>query len=150
MRLFEEVGGTVDPTVPRAQRIKPHMDDLDVAQGYLHSGDLRAAGVYTRAAYEACLRNICQKHYIAVAFKSNPKDVKAEDLWQAILQVHNDRVSAGTGEFLDPSLIPKINAIRSAVLNRLSHTGASSLTSTELGAALQTIRDIRNSRIPFR
>lgn len=147
-RLFEEPLGPVDPMFPRAQRVKPDVDDLTVAQGYLVAGDLRAAAVYVRAAYESCLRNICQKKNISVPFKKNTKDVKAEDLWQAIKGFHESRVAAG-GEFLDPTLIPKIDSIRSAVLNRLSHSGASSLTSTELGAALQTIRDIRNSPMPF-
>jgi len=101
-----------------------------------------------RAAYESCLRNICQKKNICLPFKKNTKDVKAEDLWQAIKGFHESRVAAG-GAFLDPMLIPKIDSIRSAVLNRLSHSGASSLTSTELGAALQTISEIRNSQIPF-
>jgi energy-coupling factor transporter ATP-binding protein EcfA2 len=148
-RLFEEPLGPVDPMFPRAQRVKPDVDDLTVAQGYLTAGDLRAAAVYVRAAYESCLRNICQKKNISVPFKKNPKDVKAEDLWLAIKGVHESRVASGGGEFLDSTLIPKINSIRSAVLNRLSHSGASSLTSAELGAALRTIREIRNSPMPF-
>jgi energy-coupling factor transporter ATP-binding protein EcfA2 len=148
-RLFEEPLGPLDPMFPRFQRLKPDVDDLTVAQGYLGVGDLRAAAVYVRAAYESCLRNICQKKNINVSFKKNPKDVKAEDLWQAIQSIHDSRVATGGGNFLDPTLIPRINAIRSAVLNRLSHSGASSLTSTELGAALTTVRDIRNSKIPF-
>ena len=85
-----------------------------------------------------------------ITLKSNPKELKAEDLWQAIETFHSDRSAAGKGEFLDPNLLPKIKAIRSAVLNRLSHSGASSLTPTELGAALQTISDIRKSKIPFK
>jgi ABC-type uncharacterized transport system ATPase subunit len=34
--------------------------------------------------------------------------------------------------------------------NRLSHSGSSSLTSIELNTALQTIRALRNSKIPFK
>jgi hypothetical protein len=147
-RLFEERLGPANPLFPRAQRVKPDVDDLTIAQGYLTVGDLRAAAVYVRAAYESCLRNICQKKNVSVPFRKNPKDVKAEDLWQAIQDLHDTRVASG-GAFLDPNLLPKINAIRSAVLNRLSHTGASSLTSTELAAARQTILDLRNSKIPF-
>ena len=119
------------------------MDDLTVAQGYLGVGDLRAAAVYVRAAYESCLRNVCQKRNISLPFKKNPRDVKAEDLWQAIVSVHDSRVASGSPGFVNPTLIPKVNAIRSAVLNRLSHSGASSLTSIELRTALQTIREMR-------
>jgi hypothetical protein len=120
-----------------------------VAQNYLNAGDLRAAAAYGRAAYEGCLRNICQNKKVPVPFRLNPKEVKAEDLWQAIKAFHDARIAQGNGEFLDPALIPRVSAIRSAVLNTLSHTGASSLTSADLGTALQTIRDVRNSRIPF-
>ena len=145
-RMFEEFSGPTGPMIPR---IKLEIDDLTVAQNHLNAGDLRAAAVYTRAAYEGCLRNICQNKKVPVPFRFNPKDVKAEDLWQAIKDFHDDRVALGHGEFLDPTLIPKINAICSAVLNRLSHSGTSSLTSTDLGTALQTVRDVRNSKIPF-
>jgi energy-coupling factor transporter ATP-binding protein EcfA2 len=145
-RMFEEFLGPADPMIPR---IKLDVDDLTVAQNYLNAGDLRAATAYARAAYEACLRNICQNKRVPVPFKFNPKDVKAEDLWQAIKNFHDARIAQGIGEFLDPALIPRIDAIRSAVLNRLSHSGTSSLTSIDLGTALQTVRDVRNSRIPF-
>jgi len=148
-RMFEEPLGPTDPMFPRLQRLRPQVDDLTVAKGYLDGGDLRAAAVYVRAGYEACLRNICQKNRVPVPFKSNPKELKAEDLWQAIETFQSERMAAGKGEFLDPALVPKIKGIRSAVLNRLSHSGASSLTSTEVGAALQAIHDIRNSKIPF-
>jgi energy-coupling factor transporter ATP-binding protein EcfA2 len=145
-RMFEEFSGPAAPMIPR---IKLEVDDLTVAQNYLNDADLRAAAVYARAAYEGCLRNICQNKKVPVPFRFNPKEVKAEDLWQAIKAFHEARVAQGNGEFLDPALIPRVSAIRSAVLNTLSHTGASSLTSADLGTALQTIRDVRNSKIPF-
>jgi hypothetical protein len=149
-RLFEEPAGPAEPLMPRFQRIKPDVDDLKVAKDYLDAGDLRASAVYIRAAYEGCLRNICQKKNVAVPYNSNPKTVKAEDLWKAIHELNAAQVAAGTGEFLNPALIPKINAIRSAVLNRLSHSGASSLTSTELKMALDTIKELRHAKIPFK
>jgi len=76
--------------------------------------------------------------------------VKVEALWQSLVDLHDAQIAAGKGEFLNPALIPKVNAIRSAVLNRLSHSGASSLTSTELNMALQTIQELRHSKIPFK
>jgi len=149
-RLFEEPAGPTEPMLPRIQRLKPDVDDLKIAKDYLDAGDLRASAVYIRAAYESCLRNICQKKTVAVPFHSNPKSVKVEALWQALNDLHDAQVAAGTGELLNPALIPRVNAIRSAVLNRLSHSGASSLTSTELKMALQTIQDLRHSKIPFK
>ena len=149
-RLFEEPAGPTDPMLPRVQRLKPEVDDLKIAKDYLNAGDLRASAVYIRAAYEGCLRNICQKKGVAVPFHANPKSVKVEALWQSLVDLHDAQIAAGKGEFLNPALIPKVNAIRSAVLNRLSHSGASSLTSTELNMALQTIQELRHSKIPFK
>jgi hypothetical protein len=149
-RLFEEPTGPAEPLFPRFQRLKPNMDDLKIAQGYARVGDLRAAAVYIRAAYEATLRNICEKNGIEVTFKPNPKDVKADALWRGILRRHATRLKEKRAEFLDPALIPQVSAVRSAVLNRLSHSGASSLTLTEVGAALSAITSLRNSKIPFK
>jgi hypothetical protein len=56
---------------------------------------------------------------------------------------------AGKGEFLDPNLIPRISAVRSTVLNRLSHFGNSSLTQAELQVAFDTIGAMRASQVPF-
>lgn len=149
-RLFEEPTGPAEPLLPRFERIKPNMDDLKIADGYIRVGDLRAAAVYVRAAYEASLKNICEKNGIEVVFKANPKEVKADALWRGILRRHATRVKEKKLEFIDPTLIPRISAVRSAVLNRLSHSGSSSLTSIELTNAWQTIRDLRSSQIPFK
>ena len=149
-RLFEEPTGPTEPLMPRFERIKPSMDDLKIAEGYVRVGDLRAGAVYIRAAYEATIKNICERNGIEVVFKANPKEVKADALWRGILRRHAGRVKEKKGEFIDPGLIPRISAVRSAVLNRLSHSGASSLTSSELTTALQTIRDLRQSKIPFK
>ena len=67
-----------------------------------------------------------------------------------MLRRHAKRLKQKQGEFLDPALIPGISGVRSAVLNRLSHSGASSLTKTELTFALKTITDFRATEIPFK
>jgi hypothetical protein len=149
-RLFEEPTGPAEPFLPRFERIKPNMDDLKIAEGYIRVGDLRAAAVYIRAAYEATIKNICEKNGIEVVYKANPKEVKADALWRGILRRHATRLKEKRGEFIDSGMIPRVSAVRSAVLNRLSHSGSSSLTSIELNTALQTIRDLRNSKIPFK
>jgi hypothetical protein len=144
--LFEESTGPGDPQYPR---LRSNMDDLVVADRYLKGGDLRAAAVYIRAAFENRLKAICENTGIEVGYRVESKLVTADKLWTAILRRHVKRVKK-QGDFLDPSLIPRISAIRSAVLNRLSHSGVSSLTRTELEAALQTVIDFRKSPIPFK
>jgi hypothetical protein len=145
-RLFEETTGPSDPPYPR---LKSNVDDLVVADGHLKAGDLRAAAVYIRAAFESRLKTICEDNGIEVGYKSDAKLLTADTLWKRILRRHVKCVSK-QGEFLDPALIPRISAIRSAVLNRLSHSGASSLTKTELEVALQTVIDFRKTPIPFK
>jgi energy-coupling factor transporter ATP-binding protein EcfA2 len=147
-RLFEEPTGPAEAHYPRFERLKPNMEDLQVAAGYLYSGDLRAAAVYIRAAYESHLKRICENNGIEVSYKKNARHVKADALWGAILRRHSKRLPK-RGEFIDPGLIHKISVVRSTVLNRLSHSGSSSLTPAELAAALQIITDFRDSKIPF-
>jgi energy-coupling factor transporter ATP-binding protein EcfA2 len=148
-RLFEEPSGPAEAHYPRFERLKPNMEDLQVAAGYLYSGDLRAAAVYIRAAFESHLKRICEDNGIEVSFKKNTRHVTANALWGAILRRHSKRLRAHRGEFLDPGLIPRISVVRSTVLNRLIHSGSSSLTPAELATALQIITDFRNSEIPF-
>ena len=91
-----------------------------------------------------------QDNGIEVGYKEDARDISADKLWEAILRRHASRVRDRRGELLDPALIPLISGVRSAVLNRLSHSGASSLTRAELTTALQTVKDFRNTKIPFK
>jgi energy-coupling factor transporter ATP-binding protein EcfA2 len=145
-QLFEEPTGPKEPQFPR---LKTNADDLQIAKVYIDAGDPRAAAVYIRCAFETRMKVICEKNGIELSYKENPKQITADALWRAILRRHAKRMKANQGELLDPSLIPRISAVRSAVLNRLSHSGASSLTRSELQVALQTITDFRGAKIPF-
>ena len=155
-RLFEEPTGQAEPFLPRFERIKPNVDDLRIADNYIRNGDLRAAAVYIRAAHEASLKRICKTQSLPIAYQPNPKDVTADVLWITILRKQVTLAKKTGGEFLNPALIPLLSAVRSNVLNRLSHSGSSSLTSLELQTALKTIAQLRSDmgsnprRIPFK
>jgi hypothetical protein len=154
-RLFEEPTGPTEPLLPRFDRIKPNMDDLKIADGYIRVGDLRAAAVYARATYEDLMRSICKLAALPVGYNPNPKDIKVDVLWRVILRRHAAMLKAGK-EFLNPALVPLLSAVRSQVLNRLSHSGSSSLTTLELQAAVTALAQLRSDlsanprRIPFR
>lgn len=150
-KAFSLHADTMRPDQPDHPRLKGDMDDLIVAQRHLdENNDLRAAAVYVRAAYETRLRNLCQKQGITVAYNPNPLEVKTEALWAALLRRHVARKKKQQGKrLLDEALIPRVSAVRSAVLNRLSHTGAPSLTEPEVRAAISAIRDFRNMNIPL-
>ena len=154
-RLFQEPTGPTEPLLPRFDRIKPNMDDLRMADGYIRIGDLRAAAVYAWAVYEELMRSICKFAALPIAYNPNPKEIKVDVLWRAILRKHATMLKSG-GEFLNPALIPLLSAVRSQVLNRLSHSGSSSLTSLELQAAVTALSQLRSDlsanpkRIPFK
>jgi energy-coupling factor transporter ATP-binding protein EcfA2 len=145
-RLFEDSTGPTEASLPR---LKTEADDLDFASSHLNAHDLRAAAVYVRAAFESWLKQTATSHQIQVPYDPRPEKLTADPLWTRILRRHATLKKAGKGEFLDPNLIPRISAVRSNVLNRLSHSGSSSLTQVELEVALDTIKAIRASPLPF-
>jgi hypothetical protein len=142
--LHVEETGKGQPSIPR---LKTSVDDLITAERHLVANDLRAAAVYIRAAFEMRLREIVESCHIKVTFKKDPKKVSADHLWQALLRRHVERKKAGRGDLLDPALICRISAVRSNILNRLSHTGPSTLTKPDVQTALQTMRDFRAAKI---
>lgn len=145
-RLFEDNSGPTEASLPR---LKSDADDVDFASSHLKAHDLRAAAVYVRAAFESWLKQTATIHHIQVSYDPRPEKLSADQLWTRILRRHVALKKAGKGEFLDPNLISRISAIRSNVLNRLSHSGSSSLTQTELEVALGTIKAMRASPVPF-
>jgi hypothetical protein len=145
-RLFEENTGPTEASLPR---LRSDADDLVFADSHLQAHDLRAAAVYVRAAFESWLKQTATTQQIQVPYDPRPDKLTADPLWTRILRRHATLKKAGKGEFLDPNLIPRISAVRSTVLNRLSHSGSSSLTQAELQVALNTIRAMRTSQVPF-
>ncbi|HOW64780.1 MAG TPA: ATP-binding protein [Candidatus Paceibacterota bacterium] len=144
-QMFAEVTGPVAPPIPR---LKDTTDDLTVAKRYLNANDLRSAAVYIRAAFENRLRTICEDKHVKLDFKQDPKKVSADALWTAILSRQREMVAQGN-TFVDPNLVPRIEAIRSQVLNRLAHDGGIGLTTPDVQAAITTMQAFRASRIPF-
>jgi len=144
-QMFAELTGPTDPPIPR---LKDTTDDLAVATMHLNTNDLRSAAVYIRAAFENRLRKICEEWHLKLDFKHDPKKVSADMLWTGILSRHADMV-AQSKAFLNPSLIPNIEATRSQVLNRLSHDGGIGLTRPDVQTAITTMQAFRTSPIPF-
>jgi hypothetical protein len=145
-QMFAELTGPADPPIPR---LKDTTDDLAVATRYLNISDLRSAAVYVRAAFENRLRTVCEDKHIKLDFKQDSKKNSADALWTAILSRHDDMVAQGK-EFLDPGLIPGVNAVRSQVLNRLSHDGGIGLTRPDVQAGIDIMKAFRSRQIPFK
>ena len=95
------------------------------------------------------MRSLCQKQGIAIGYNPNPHDVKTDALWRGLLRRHAERMKKDTKRLLDDALIPQISAVRSAVLNRLSHTGPPALTEPNVRAAIATVKAFQSTAVPF-
>jgi len=132
---------------------KPCEDDLDIARRHLTNGDLKAAAVYARSAFEWKLRNVCEKKGIKLPFKANTHHVGAGDLWDGIMARQADRVTHQQGnpsapDFVSASLASRVQTIRTTVLNRLSHSGAHGLVASEVQDAIDTIQNVIRHTFP--
>jgi len=141
--LLEGPGG-----VPARPVLKDASDFLTRAQGHLAATppDLMAAAVYLRAAFETRLKNLCEDRGIAIPFKSQPKEVKADVLWQGVLDRQKEREAyrvAHPGrvvkDFIPAALAAAVETMRSSILNRLSHSGTPTLVKSEVEFALKTV-----------
>ncbi len=145
--LGDETAGKLIP------RIKPSQSDLQRARTHLDNGDLMAAAVYARAAFEWKLRNVCEARGIEIRFKKANKDISADCLWRGIVARQRTREkSRKTGsvspDFLPPQLEREIEAMRSTVLNQLSHAGAPGLVRDDVQDSLNTVAALHNYDFP--
>ena len=144
--MFAELTGPADPPIPR---LKDTTNPLEIARQHYNVNDLKSAAVYVRAVFEAKLRKTCERNHIPFDFKEDVKKVTAQMLWDRVLARHRDMLAVGK-EFLDPNLIPGLNAVRSQVLNSLSHDGGAGLTGPDVDAAINIMTAFRASTIPHK
>jgi hypothetical protein len=93
------------------------------------------------------VKNVCHEHSIKVAYKSDPKDLRIDQLWEAIVDRQKERQQKGDADFIDPGLTNDVESVRSVVLNRLSHSGTPLLTSNEVKMALETVRRLQSHHL---
>ena len=134
-------------------RSKPCKGDLETAKVHLGNGDLKAAAVYARSAFEWKLRSVCEKHGIKIPFKPESDKIGAGVLWDGIIQRQREREDQRAKGAQIPDLVPELLAkdvatMRSTVLNKLSHTGASELVRDEVGSAIRTVERVHEHNFP--
>ncbi|RAL70033.1 hypothetical protein C1G86_1560 [Dehalococcoides mccartyi] len=119
---------------------KGNTEYLNVAKKHLDTGDLRAAAIYIRAAYEREIKSFCNNCNLTVRYCENPKDQKAEDFWKVVkAQKRRDG-----SDLLNAKVITDVESFRSTILNQLSHTAPVNLVRSEVEkahAAITTLRD---------
>lgn len=137
------------PTVP-GQPGKPHVEScpdlLAIADIHLKKGDKMATAVYVRAAFENHIKNVCKDCGVKINYKPDPKEVKANHLWQGIVDRQKERQTNGKPNFIDPALMNDVETVRSTVLNRLSHSGTPTLLEKEVRFAFDTVKKLQHHK----
>lgn len=83
--------------------------------------------------------SVCEKEGVEIPFKHNPKEIKADKLWEGIVKRQQLRQSSNKPDFIDPTLMRDVETVRSTILNQLSHSGSPSLGTRDVRFALDTI-----------
>jgi energy-coupling factor transporter ATP-binding protein EcfA2 len=128
-------------------RLRSSEGDIARAKEHLQNGDLKAAAVYARSAFEWKLRAVCQRCGIRISFKPDADKVGVGELWDGIVQRQKERAEqiakgAQISNFVPDNLTADVETMRSTVLNKLSHTGTSGLVRAEVAAAIATVESI--------
>ena len=133
----------------------PRAFESDLVRARIHhkNGDLKAAAVYARSAFEWKLRIVCEKYGIKVPFKADADKVGAGVLWEGILTRQREREEqkvkgSVVADFVPKTLETEVEVMRSTVLNKLSHTGSSALVKSEVEAAIKTVEAIHKHSFP--
>ncbi|HVS72229.1 MAG TPA: AAA family ATPase [Phycisphaerae bacterium] len=145
--LADETTGKLIP------RERAFQSSLALAKARMNDGDFPAAAVHARAALEWKLRNVCEKRGVRIKFKKDQKEIKADDLWKGILARQQEReehqkTHPGSPDFIPAALQRDIEAVRSTVLNQLSHEGALALVRNDVHAAITAVEAFHNHNFP--
>jgi hypothetical protein len=134
-------------------RYKSSEDDIERAKMHLGNGDLKAAAVYARSAFEWKLRKVCESHGIKVPFKPEAEKVNSGVLWDGIVIRQREREGhrvkgAQVPDFIPAALETAVQTMRSTVLNKLSHAGSSGLVHSEVATAIITVETVCTHPFP--
>lgn len=130
---------------------------IERAKQFLLKGEVKAAAVHVRTAYELVLKKACEKLKIPVTYNSNPAKVTASEMWSALKNAEFDYQPPplcfvdGKGKQITKdapkkqlSYIPKSLAVQvehsvSWVLNPLSHSQSAQSYKNEITKAVLAV-----------
>jgi hypothetical protein len=87
---------------------------------------------------------VCETNGIKVKYKHDSKRVKADELWQGIVERQKERQEKGKADFIPSTLMNEVESIRSTILNRLSHSGTTGLVTKEVHFALEVVKRLQH------
>ena len=121
-----------------------YMEDkayLEKAREYLDSNDYKACAIYVRTAFEAVIKQYCEKKGLAIKYQENPKDLRSEDFW-APIKMEKDEVGL---LLLDLRIVDEIERARKFILNELSHATFANIYRKELEDAIDAVEQLKNA-----
>ena len=114
---------------------------LEKAREYLDVNDYKASAIYVRTAFEAAIKQYCEKRDLGVKYRENPKDLRSEDFWVPIKMEtdESDRL------LLDLRVVDQIELYRSIILNPLSHAAIANIYRKELEDAINAVEELETA-----
>jgi energy-coupling factor transporter ATP-binding protein EcfA2 len=115
------------------------------AQEFLNDGELPAAANYARTSIETSLKRICDKRRTPIGFTLNPERLGIDLFIDAAAnepKTTGAPVAAGTRMLVPKDLARRIRALRTTVLNPLSHAHPTTVTSTQVKRAIAVATDL--------
>lgn len=123
-----------------------YMEDkayLEKAREYLDANDYKACAIYVRTAFEAAIKQYCEKKDLAIKYRENPKDLRSDDFW---VPIKMEKDAAGL-PFLDLRVVDKIEWARKFILNELSHATFATTYRKELEDAIEAVEQLENALV---
>lgn len=139
----------------------PDDDHLYRALAFLDAGQVKAASVHVRTAFELVLKDACRQFRLPVKFHPDPRKVPASDLWSALKSESYNFTPAAECSFddkgkvhwrqpkdrqiplVDPSLQKRIEHAVSWVLNPLSHSQGVDRYRAEIEDAIYAVDELQ-------
>ncbi|MDE0466002.1 MAG: AAA family ATPase [Candidatus Poribacteria bacterium] len=111
---------------------------LEKAKEYLDANDYKACAIYVRTAFEAAIKQYCEKKDLAIKYRGNPRDLRSEDFWVPI-KMETDEAGL---PLLDLRIIDAIERARKFILNELSHATFVNIYRKELEDAIDAVEQL--------
>lgn len=114
---------------------------LEKAREYLEANDHKACAIYVRTAFEATIKQYCEKKDLAIKYRENPRDLRSEDFWVPI-KMETDEAAL---PLLDLRIVDEIERARKFILNELSHATFANIYRKELEDAIEAVEQLENA-----
>ena len=114
---------------------------LEKAREYLDTNDYKACAIYVRTAFEAAIKQYCEKKDLAIKYRENPRDLRSDD-FRVPIKMETNEVEL---PFLDLRIVDAIERARKFILNELSHATFLNIYKKELEDAIAAVEELETA-----